>query len=81
LLNFTSEFEPEFNALPNQVQDRMFARIRLLKAFGSELGRPHVDTLNGSRHSNMKELRFNVADAVSACLEKPLTQNGVQYYW
>ena len=28
------------------------------------LGRPHVDTLNGSRHSNMKELRFRAAGGV-----------------
>jgi hypothetical protein len=26
------------------------------------LGRPRVDTLNGSRHANMKELRFAAAD-------------------
>jgi hypothetical protein len=46
------------------VRKRIFARISLLEAFGSELGRPNVDTLNGSRHSNMKELRFNAADGV-----------------
>ena len=28
------------------------------------LGRPHVDTLKGSRYSNMKELRFNAEDGV-----------------
>ena len=27
-----------------------------------DLGRPHVDTLKGSRHPNMKELRFDAAD-------------------
>lgn len=27
--------------------------------FGPNLGRPTVDTLKGSRHSNMKELRFS----------------------
>lgn len=26
------------------------------------MGRPRVDTLKGSRHSNMKELRFSAAD-------------------
>jgi len=25
---------------------------------GPKTGRPHVDTLNGSKHANMKELRF-----------------------
>ncbi|GJD19184.1 hypothetical protein RIVM261_041400 [Rivularia sp. IAM M-261] len=64
VVEFHEDFEPEFNALPNQVRKRILARITLLEAFGSELGRPHVDTLNGSRHSNMKELRFNAADGV-----------------
>ena len=29
-----------------------------------QLGRSRVDTLNGSRHANMKELRFDAADGV-----------------
>jgi hypothetical protein len=36
----------------------------LLEQFGSQLGRPRVDTLKGSRHANMKELRFDAADGV-----------------
>jgi hypothetical protein len=28
------------------------------------LGRPHVDTLKGSKYANMKELRANTADTV-----------------
>ena len=35
----------------------MLVRIEALKASGPELGRPTVDTIMGSRHSNMKELR------------------------
>src|SRR5690242_11617021 len=35
---------------------------RLLQQFGPQLGRPRVDTLNDSRHANMKELRFSAAD-------------------
>lgn len=42
----------------------MLARIELLELFGPHLGRPHVGTLNGSRYSNMKELRFAAADGV-----------------
>ena len=34
---------------------------RLLQKFGPQLGRPRVDTLKGSRHANMKELRFSAA--------------------
>nr|WP_252374529.1 type II toxin-antitoxin system RelE/ParE family toxin [Hydrogenophaga sp. 2FB] len=31
----------------------------MLAEFGPDLGRPTVDTLKGSRHTNMKELRFS----------------------
>ena len=58
------EFEPEFDALHEDVRTEILALSRLLQQFGPELGRPRVDTLNGSRHRNMKELRFNVADGV-----------------
>jgi hypothetical protein len=36
----------------------------LLEQFGPQLGRPRVDTLKGSLHANMKELRFDAADGV-----------------
>ena len=61
---FHQEFEPEFDALPEGVQDEMLALARLLQQFGPQLGRPRADTLNGSRHRNMKELRFDAADGV-----------------
>lgn len=56
------EFEAEFPALDEDVQTEILALARLLQQFGPQLGRPRVDTLNGSRHTNMKELRFSVAD-------------------
>ncbi|MXX06507.1 MAG: addiction module toxin RelE [Gammaproteobacteria bacterium] len=55
------EFEPEFISLPERVQDEILAQSLLLKQFGPSLGRPKVDTLNGSKHSNMKELRLVVS--------------------
>ena len=58
------EFQPEYERLPADVQDELLAMTRLLQQFGPQLKRPHVDTLNGSRHANMKELRFNAADGV-----------------
>ncbi len=58
------QFEPEFDELPEDVQDEILAQARLLEDFGPTLGRPRVDTLNGSRHANMKELRFEAADGV-----------------
>jgi len=58
------EFEPEFLALPDDVQDEILALTRLLQQFGPQLGRPHVDTLKDSSHANMKELRFSADDGV-----------------
>lgn len=58
------DFEPEFDALPEDVQDELLAHAKLLQQFGPQLGRPRADTLNGSRHRNMKELRFDAADGV-----------------
>lgn len=59
-VRFADEFEPEFARLPEAVQDKALAVFGLLAHFGPGLGRPRADTLKGSRHSNMKELRFGV---------------------
>ena len=56
------EFEPEFFELHEDVKTEILALTLLLQEFGPRLGRPRVDTLNGSQHANMKELRFSVAD-------------------
>ena len=61
---FDPAFEQEFDALPLDVQDELLAHAKVLETFGPSLGRPRVDTLKGSRHANMKELRFSVADGV-----------------
>jgi hypothetical protein len=58
------EFDPEFDALAIEVQDKILALGKLLAHYGPQLGRPHVDTLKDSKHSNMKELRFDAADGV-----------------
>jgi len=55
-------FLPEFEALSEAVQDELLALAELLSAGGPTLGRPHADTLAGSRHANMKELRFTADD-------------------
>lgn len=39
-------------------------QAKFLETFGPMLGRPRVDTLNGSRHANMKELRFQADNGV-----------------
>ena len=61
VVELADEFEPEFSELQGDVQDEILALSRLLRQFGPELGRPHVDTLRASRHPNMKELRFSAA--------------------
>ena len=54
---FFDAFEAEFDSWPESVQDAILARVGLLEREGPSLGRPHADTLAGSRHANMKELR------------------------
>lgn len=63
-VDFHSQFVPEFEALDEDVQDELFAHVDALKVFGPQMRRPRVDTLAGSRHANMKELRFDAADGV-----------------
>jgi hypothetical protein len=61
---FYEAFDREFVVLSEAVQDELLAQAALLERFGPSLGRPRVDTLKGSRHANMKELRFFAADGV-----------------
>ena len=55
---FHDAFDTEFAALVEDLQDELLAHAQLLAEFGPNLGRPTVNTLKGSRHANMKELRF-----------------------
>jgi hypothetical protein len=61
---FHDAFDSEFVDLSEAVQDELLAQAKLLEQFGPTLGRPRVDTLKGSRHANMKELRFDADDGV-----------------
>ena len=63
-VQFHEAFEPEFDRLSAAVQDELLAHARLLEEFGPTLGRPHVDTLKGSRHKNLKEFRFEADNGV-----------------
>ena len=64
VVEFHPAFEAEFDALPEAVQDAILVRARLLEKEGPRLGRPHADTLEGSKHANMKELRCNADGGV-----------------
>ena len=55
---FHDEFDAEFDALSEDVQDNLLAAAKAVQIAGPKAGRPHVDTLDGSKHANMKELRF-----------------------
>jgi hypothetical protein len=57
-VEFEGAFEAEFLAFDQEVQDALLAVARVLVDYGPQLGRPYADTLKGSKHLNMKELRF-----------------------
>lgn len=63
-VTFHSDFDAEFDELSQAVQDELLAHAKLLEQFGPQLGRPRVDTLKGSQHANMKELRFDADNGV-----------------
>ncbi len=56
---FHDAFDAEFEVWQTDLQDELLAHAKLLAEFGPNLGRPTVDTLKGSQHTNMKELRFS----------------------
>ena len=55
------EFHPQCESWADTLepsdQEALLAAIRILRDEGPNLGRPLVDTVEGSRHRNMKELR------------------------
>jgi len=59
--SWSVEFHPACEAwasgLSQSDEEALLAAIRILRDEGPNLGRPLVDTVAGSRHSNMKELR------------------------
>ncbi len=50
--------------LTEEVIKGLASSAKMLQEFRPQLGRPHVDTLDGSDYANMKELRFNANDGV-----------------
>ncbi len=61
-VEFHEEFLPEFKQFSEVVRRQAYVLVELLTKFGPQLGRPHVDTLKGSKHANLKELRFRADD-------------------
>ena len=61
---FHDDFLSEYRGLTVAVQNELVALAVNLSEKGPLLGRPQVDTLKGSRHANMKELRFDASGGV-----------------
>jgi hypothetical protein len=57
-VEFLDEFELWWHGLSRDLQESVGRAVRLLQEIGPRLGRPHVDTLKGSKHLHMKELRI-----------------------
>lgn len=56
-VEYTHQFEEWWESLSEELQNGVGAAIEELEEQGPGLGRPLVDTISGSRHHNMKELR------------------------
>ena len=56
-VEYTDQFGQWYRELDERSQDRVVAAVEILETQGPGLGRPFVDTVKGSRHANMKELR------------------------
>jgi len=56
-VTYAPEFEDWVHAQSDEFREDLMAYVIALQDQGPQLGRPHVDTLEGSRFTNMKELR------------------------
>lgn len=55
---FSPVFDAWFEEQDEGAQEKVLADLSNLEAYGPNLSRPYADTVNGSRHRNMKELRI-----------------------
>ncbi|MES3000571.1 MAG: type II toxin-antitoxin system RelE/ParE family toxin [Pseudomonadota bacterium] len=63
VVRFDDEFEAkDFGKFSDDEKDALLTAAKALAIAGPRTGRPHVDTLSGSKHSNMKELRYDSLD-------------------
>ena len=56
-VEYTDEFGEWWEGLSEAEQESVRAGVLLVAERGPALGRPLADTVSGSRHANMKELR------------------------
>lgn len=60
-VEYTDEFERWWNSLGEAQQDAVDRVVFMFMKVGPSLGRPYVDTIAGSKHVHMKELRIQHA--------------------
>ena len=63
-VEYTDQFGGWWEGLSVEQQEALDDRVMLLAEVGPGLGRPVVDTITGSRHANMKELRASQGGAL-----------------
>jgi hypothetical protein len=56
-IEYTDQFEVWWDSLTEDEQERVAEGVTALEMAGPSLGRPWVDTVKGSQHQKMKELR------------------------
>lgn len=57
-VEYTDEFEDWWHELSESEQDSVAAKVQLLERLGPQLPFPHSSSIQGSRHSHMRELRI-----------------------
>ena len=56
-VEYTDEFEQWWITLTENQQEDIIVGVELIRNLGPALPRPYSDTIKGSKHANMKELR------------------------
>ena len=65
-VEYTDQFESWWATLSAEEQRHIAQAVELLAEHGPSLGRPLVDAMTTSRHSNMKELRASTTRTLFA---------------
>ena len=63
-IDYTKEYESWFTGQEKEHKIAITAKALLLSEFGPNLARPYVDTIQGSKYPNLKELRIQHKNAV-----------------
>ena len=74
----TDTFDEWFDCLSDSDRTNVIAGMLLLQELGPHLSRPYADTVNGSKYTNMKELRIqSKGDPLRAFFAFDPTRKGI----